>query len=117
MRIFHIATPEDWASARQSGTYTTSTLGRSLAEEGFIHAAFEDQWPLVLRRYYAEVYTPLLLLEIDTDRLTSTLVEEQPAPGVEAIYPHIYGPLNVDAVVSTRDISRPVDPAEELSGQ
>lgn len=117
MRIFHIATPEDWASAQQTGSYTTSTLGRSLAEEGFIHAAFEDQWPLVLRRYYAEVHTPLLLLEIETDRLSSLLVEEQPAPGVDAIYPHIYGPLNVDAVVSTRDIPWPVDPAETVSGR
>lgn len=110
MRIFHIATANDWAAAQESGEYTTSTFGRSLAEEGFIHAAFQEQWPVVKRRYYAEVYAPLVLLEIETDRLTSVLIEEQPAPGVEEIYPHIYGPLNVDAVVGVRDISRSTEP-------
>lgn len=104
MRIFHIATPDDWAEAQRTGGYTTSTRGRSLAEEGFLHAAFEHQWPLVQRRYYADVSTPLLLLEIETDRLTSPLVEEPPAPGIDETYPHIYGPLNADAVVDVHEI-------------
>jgi uncharacterized protein (DUF952 family) len=43
MRIFHIATLADWKQAAESGSYTTSTLGRTLAEEGFIHAARHDR--------------------------------------------------------------------------
>ena len=104
MRIFHIATRADWEGAQLAGAYTTSTIGRPLQQEGFIHAAFEEQWPLVKRRYYADAFEPLLLLEIDPERLTSPLIEEQPAPGVEEVYPHIYGPLNLDAVVATRGI-------------
>jgi uncharacterized protein (DUF952 family) len=104
MRIFHVATPEDWSEAQRTGTYTTSTLGRSLAEEGFIHASFEHQWQGVLHRFYSDVSAPLLLLEIETDRLTSPLVEEPPAPGVDERFPHIYGPLNTDAVVGVRDL-------------
>ena len=41
----------------------------------------------------------LLLLTIDTDRLTSPVVEEQ-VPGAERPFPHVYGPVNVSAVVA-----------------
>ena len=43
MEIFHIARAADWEAARRSGSYTVSTLGRSLEEEGFLHAAHRDQ--------------------------------------------------------------------------
>lgn len=106
MRIFHIATAADWAQALESGRYTTSTLGQSLDEVGFIHAAREDQWRGVKRRYYAEVYVPLLLLEIDTNLLTSQVVEERPGPGVDETFPHIYGPIETAAVVRVHDVTR-----------
>ncbi|BBH16159.1 hypothetical protein Back2_04460 [Nocardioides baekrokdamisoli] len=107
MRIFHIATSADWAAAQKCGVYTRSTLARSLAEEGFIHAAYSSQWPKVLARHFVGVYEPLVLLEVDTGRLTSVVIEEQPVPGSEMICPHIYGPLNLDAVVSISDVTRP----------
>jgi len=44
VRIFHIATATDWAAAQASGSYTTSTRGVSVLDEGFIHASREDQW-------------------------------------------------------------------------
>jgi uncharacterized protein (DUF952 family) len=97
-RIFHIATAADWAEARRRGGYTTSTLGRTLAEEGFIHASRADQWQGVRERYYAEVTEPLLLLVIDTERLDVPVVEEA-APGSEETFPHVYGPLDPAAVV------------------
>ena len=49
-RIFHIATVADWEAAQRSGSYTTSTLGRTLVEEGFIHASRADQWQGVRQR-------------------------------------------------------------------
>jgi uncharacterized protein (DUF952 family) len=72
-RIFHIATAADWAAAQRSGSYTTSTLGRTLAEEGFIHASHADQWQGVRTMFYAD--------------------------GASRAFPHIYGPLNTDAVI------------------
>ena len=99
MRIFHIATLADWESAQQSGSYTTSTLGRTLAEEGFIHASRTDQWEGVRERFYADVAQPLVLLEIDTDLLDVPVVEEVPAPGMTETFPHVYGPIRPDAVV------------------
>ena len=100
MRIFHLATKADWDAASESGAYATSTYGVSLADEGFIHASRADQWEAVRERFYAHVQEPLVLLEIDTDRLDVPVVEEPPVPGVEETFPHIYGPLRSEAVVS-----------------
>ncbi|MFB9312483.1 DUF952 domain-containing protein [Nocardioides plantarum] len=100
MRIFHIATVADWEAARASGRYTTSTRGRTLAEEGFIHASRGDQWQAVRRRWYADVTEPLVLLVVDTTRLSSPVVDEH-VPDSEETFPHVYGPIDADAVVQT----------------
>jgi uncharacterized protein (DUF952 family) len=99
VQIFHIATLVDWKRAQESGTYTTSTYGRSLEQEGFIHAAHHDQVPQVRDTFYAEVTEPLVVLEIDTDLLDVPWREE--AVGGE-MYPHVYGPLTTSAVVAWR---------------
>ena len=106
MRIFHIAVAAEWEAALESGAYTTSTLGRTLAEEGFIHCSHEDQWQQVRRDYYADATAPLVLLVIDTDRLTAP-VREDDVPGSDRPFPHVYGPINPDAVVETWDLSLP----------
>ena len=97
-RIFHLATAADWEAARASGRYTTSTRGVSLAEEGFIHASHEHQWPGVRELFYADLTEPLVLLEIETDLLDVPVVEEA-VPGLGDTYPHVYGPLDPAAVV------------------
>ncbi|MCW2764993.1 MAG: hypothetical protein JWO11_952 [Nocardioides sp.] len=99
MQIFHIATAADWEAAQASGAYTTSTLGVSLEEEGYIHASRADQWEGVRERFYRGVTEPLLLLEIDTALLDSPVVEEVPAPGMTETFPHVYGPIQPAAVV------------------
>jgi uncharacterized protein (DUF952 family) len=108
VRIFHVATLADWERACAAGSYTTSTLGRSLAEEGFIHASRADQWRGVLERFYGGVAEPLVLLEIDTGLLDVPVVEEPPAPGVAETFPHVYGAVPVAAVTSVTPLaSRP----------
>ncbi|WP_418059539.1 DUF952 domain-containing protein [Pimelobacter simplex] len=111
--IFHLALASEWAAAQQSGAYTTSTLGRTLAEEGFIHASRADQWTGVRDRFYAGVTEPLVLLHIDTDLLDVPVVEEAPAPGVSETFPHIYGRLPVTAVVKALPVpgTTPTPPA------
>ncbi len=99
MRIFHLATRADWEAAQASGRYTTSTYGRTLAEEGYIHASRADQWQGVRDRFYADVTEPLVLLVIDTERLDAPVVEEEPVPGAGETFPHIYGAIAPDAVV------------------
>ncbi len=109
MRIFHIATVADWQVAQRVGSYTTSTYGVTLAEEGFIHASRGDQWRGVRDRFYGEVTEQLVLLTIDTDRLTAPVVEESP-PGVDETFPHIYGPLIPDAVVQVIPLGSGTEP-------
>jgi uncharacterized protein (DUF952 family) len=99
VRIFHIALEREWHKAQRTGEYTTSTLGRSLAEEGFIHTSRVDQVKAVHDRYYSGVRRSLVRLEIDTDELTSPWHED---PVGTDTYPHIYGPLNVTAVIAVR---------------
>jgi uncharacterized protein (DUF952 family) len=95
-RIFHLATQADWEAAREAGSYTTSTRGVGLAEEGFIHASRADQWRAVHDRFYADVAEPLVLLVVDTDRLDVPVVDEQVG---DETFPHVYGPIPPAAVV------------------
>jgi uncharacterized protein (DUF952 family) len=97
--IYHIATVADWALARREGEYTMSSRGRTLAEEGFIHASSAGQVAWVANSFYAGV-PDLLLLVIDTGKLGS-LLRYDPVPGWDEPFPHIYGPLRLDAVVKT----------------
>jgi uncharacterized protein (DUF952 family) len=110
MEIFHIATAADWSSAQQTGAYATSTRGRTLEDEGFLHAARRDQVDAVFDRYYADADEPLVLLTIDTDRLDVRWQEDVVG---EDTFPHIYGALSPDAV--TRAL--PFDPTGGLSAR
>ncbi len=101
MRIFHIATAADWERALTRGAYSTSTLGRTLEDEGFLHAAHEDQVAGVLERYYGDVRQPLVLLTIETDLLQVPWREDD--VGTER-FPHIYGPLAPSAVLAVEPV-------------
>jgi uncharacterized protein (DUF952 family) len=92
MFIYHIVLPEIWEEVRGERLYRHE----SLALEGFIHCSYEDQIDGVIGRYYAG-RDELVILTIDTDKLAARLVAE-PSTGGE-VYPHIYGPLNMSAVV------------------
>lgn len=91
--IYHITTDSTWNSAREIGVYTVP----SLKEEGFIHCSQQNQLADVKQRYFAG-RNDLLLLSIDTDKLTSPFIFEW-SPSVQDTFPHVYGPINVDAVV------------------
>jgi uncharacterized protein (DUF952 family) len=97
--IYHIATRADWDRARAHGEYTRSTVDRTLAEEGFIHASAASQVTGTANKYYRDVPGDLVLLVIDPGLLRAE-VRYEDVPGAELPFPHIYGPLNVDAVVA-----------------
>lgn len=100
-RLFHVALATDWEAARESGTYTTSTRGVSLEQEGFVHASRADQWRGVHERFYADCPEALVLLEIDPALLGCDVVDEPVEPGrADAeTFPHVYGPVPAAAVV------------------
>ena len=93
MLIYHIVLPEVWAKF-DTGWYVHS----SLATEGFIHCSFEHQLEGVIGRYYANE-PEVVVLEIESDRLMSRMIKE-PSTNSE-IYPHVYGPINREAIVRT----------------
>jgi uncharacterized protein (DUF952 family) len=93
--IYHAALPADWDAAVRAGRYEVSTRGRTLADEGFIHAAYERQVEGVLNRYYADV-DEVVLLVIDRGTVGAPVIDETVA-GEQ--FPHICGALPVMAVV------------------
>ncbi|MEE9333496.1 MAG: DUF952 domain-containing protein [Granulosicoccaceae bacterium] len=98
-RIFHIAQQTDLLEARQSGHYVCD----SLSSEGFIHCCLNAQLEGVIDRYYQDV-TGQVLLSLDPTLLNSELRYENTVGGIEE-FPHIYGPINLDAVVFERKFS------------
>jgi glutathione S-transferase len=94
--IFHVTAAADWHDAEATGAYRLSTRGRTLEDEGFIHCSYANQVTPVANAYYHAV-RGLVLLVIERDRVTAPLRDESPAGGDER-FPHIYGPLNLDAV-------------------
>lgn len=109
-RLFHLALAGEWEAALAGPGYRTSTRGRTVDEEGYTHCCHPWQVAGVAERYYRDVEEPLLLLEVDPALLTSPVVEEVPAGGREA-YPHVYGPIDVVAVVAAHDVGRAGDGA------
>jgi uncharacterized protein (DUF952 family) len=90
VRLFHITTGSAWKAA--TGEYRTA----SLESQGFIHLSTEQQWPKTQQRFF-KGQTGLVLLEIDVSKLRAPLKHEA-ADG--DVFPHLYGPLNLDAVVA-----------------
>jgi glutathione S-transferase len=101
--IFHITDGDTWNYSQQRGAHTGSTRGIDLAEEGYIHCSTAQQWPGVVARFYADA-EGLVLLHIDEQLLTSPLVYEQ-LPGASEPFPHVYGPINIDAVVGVERLA------------
>lgn len=93
--IFHVTTAADWDAAKQKGFYEHP----SLAAEGFIHCSQDHQVAGVLERYFAG-QTNLIKLVIDTDKLTSKFVFDW-SPSTQDTFPHVYGTINIDAVIDT----------------
>ncbi len=98
--MFHMALPADWEAAKRGVDYRISTRGVTLEQEGFIHCSFEDQVVGVANRFYADI-DEVVLLHVDPSKLTAEVKHEAPAPGITEVFPHIYGPIPLGAVVAT----------------
>lgn len=98
--IFHIAVRRDWEAAQRVGEYRVSTIGSTVEEVGFIHGSFRHQVERVGSFRYLDVAEPVIVLVIDARRL-SVPVRVENLDGGSELFPHIYGPLPVAAVVDT----------------
>lgn len=94
-QILHIATKTDWENAKEAGAYTAPSLEKA----GFIHCSLAQQIPAVAN-YNFKGQQGLVILEIDENKLSHD-VKYEDLWNEGQLYPHIYGPLNIDAVVKT----------------
>jgi uncharacterized protein (DUF952 family) len=95
MLILHIVKREVWDKAESEGSYESE----SLTLQGFIHCSTPEQVIKVANSNFLGK-TGLVLLCIDTDKLESSIRFET---GGYEFYPHIYGPLNLEAVIKAYD--------------
>jgi uncharacterized protein (DUF952 family)/protein associated with RNAse G/E len=100
--ICHLTSKDAWVDAVWKRDYRDP----SLEKEGFIHTSTPEQVVATANRYYAG-RDDLVLLSIDSERLSSELRWEM-AASVGQEFPHIYGPLNLDAVTQALEL-RPAD--------
>jgi len=99
MLIYHILSRAAWQQAQADGQYSAA----SLASEGFIHASTREQVADTANRYY-HGQPGLTLLVIDTERVQPEVrFDPVQLHGQQTHFPHIYGALNLDAVVGTLD--------------
>lgn len=101
--LFHLAIAAEWDEAvRSGGPYRRSTVGASLDEVGFVHCSFGHQVAATLERHYAG-RDDVVLLAIDPTR-SGAPVRVEDLHGAGEAFPHLYGPLELDAVVDARPV-------------
>ena len=94
--IYHACSKKVWEQAKVDGAYSHP----SIEEEGFIHCSTLEQVPFILKKFYADC-EDVVVLKIEASKLSSKLLYEAASNGEN--YPHIYGNLNIDAVVDILD--------------
>ena len=96
--IFHIVEEDTWDNAEDAGVYAP----KSFDLEGFIHCSTANQGVTVANNLFTKAQR-LLLLCIDPDRVDSDIVYENLEGGDEQ-FPHIYGKLELSAVIRVVDL-------------
>ncbi len=95
--IYHIVTLAEWELQKDNKFYAHP----SLPLEGFIHASTQEQLKATMERYYASE-DKVIVLTIDINKVQAEIKFEL-APSVNQLFPHIFGELNLDAVVKVEE--------------
>ena len=95
--IYLLSSQDEYDQAKQTGLLYRDSLDK----EGFIHASPKSQLNRVANKYYTNVINPLVIT-LAKDKIEPE-VKWEPATG--GLYPHIFGPLNIDAAVETTPIN------------
>jgi release factor glutamine methyltransferase len=99
--IVHLCRRKDWLAAQEHGEYRAA----SLDQVGFIHCSQAEQILRVANCFYREI-PDLVLLWIDPEKVNPEIRWET-ADGEQ--FPHIYGMLNMTAVVGVTDLTADTD--------
>ena len=106
--IHHITRKSDWDTALASGSYTAD----SLATEGFIHCSTAQQVIATANRIF-KGRSDLVLLCVDTTKVKVEIRYEN-LEGGKDLFPHIYGALEIAAVIAVHDFPPRDDGSFEL---
>jgi len=101
--LLHIATEGAWAEAITQGAYSAD----SLSTEGFIHCSTPSQVVWVANNRFRG-RTDLVLLHIDPSKIDVEIRYENLEGGRE-LFPHVYGPIPVAAIVEVTPFQPSVD--------
>ncbi|UPM55396.1 DUF952 domain-containing protein [Gottfriedia acidiceleris] len=96
--ILHIIGNKDWQNANNSGEYSPDSLNT----EGFIHCSTLKQTVEIANLFFKGA-TDLKILCINEEKTKSKIVYED-TENFGQLFPHIYGPLNLDAVFKVVDL-------------
>ncbi len=94
--ILHLCQAESWHNSQAFGEYRAESLER----EGFIHCSLPEQISDVAKRFYKRV-PDLVVLYIDTSKLAPEVRWEKSG---DTYYPHVYGAINLDAVMGVTSL-------------
>lgn len=98
MVVFKIVATEEWAKAQAAGVFAGAAIDRA---DGFIHFSTAEQAPETAAKWFAG-RGDLTLAAIDAEALGKALRWEPSRGG--ALFPHLYGPLPMSAVVWARPL-------------
>jgi uncharacterized protein (DUF952 family) len=96
--IYHICRRDEWQAALRRGRYEGSSQDEA---DGFIHFSTAAQVAASAAKHRAG-QDGLVLLAVEPARLGNALRWEESRGG--ALFPHLYGPLPLDAVLGVHDL-------------
>jgi uncharacterized protein len=110
--ILHLLPQREWEEVHGGTRYVPDTF----EADGFVHCSGDDVVLLaVANRYYAAVDDELVVLTVDEKLLSADVRWEAADPGPPVgvdpatMFPHVYGPLELRAVVGVRRLRRDED--------
>jgi len=97
MSIYHLISRQGFDAQSDS----EFILDDANLASGFIHCCTAEQLPGVIERYFSGDKSALLVVELNPETLTEEL-QWEPATDSDGLFPHIYGPINRDAIIGVQ---------------
>lgn len=102
-RVFKILGADEWRDAQAAGVFAGSQVDR---DDGFVHFSTAEQAPETAAKWFAG-RDDLWLVAVDVQKLGDDLKWEPSRGG--ALFPHLYAPLPLTAVIWARELRRGPD--------